>query len=211
MTNFLNFTSVATPELKNFVAADGEINLFGEVGVDFSETTLASAITDRGDVVINVNSGGGSYYSGIAMYTLLKAHTGNVTVRVIGLAASAASVFAMAADKIEMGKHAELMIHNATAIVGGDKVYLARVSELLGNADKKIASIYAEKTGLSVAKTSEMMNVETWMGAEKAIKLGFATSLTSEKGDDDAINISNLDLLSIKNELKGLTDLLNKG
>jgi len=129
------------------------------------------------DVVVNVNSPGGSFFEGVAIYNLLRQHKAKVTVQVMGLAASAASVIAMAGDEILMGDGAFLMIHNAWAVAVGNRHDMLEASQRLTPFDAAMAEVYAARSGLSVEETTAMMDNETWVGAAQAIKDGLATGM----------------------------------
>ena len=129
------------------------------------------------DVVVNINSPGGDFFEGVAIYNLLRQHKAKVTVQVMGLAASAASVIAMAGDEILMGDGAFLMIHNAWAVAIGNRHDMIAAAEQLAPFDAAMADVYAARSGQSVKKASAMMDAETWIGASQAVKDGFATGM----------------------------------
>jgi ATP-dependent protease ClpP protease subunit len=140
------------------------------------------AIGDR-DVVVNINSPGGDAFEGIAIYNLLREHKARVSVRVLGLAASAASIIAMAGDDILIGRAAFLMIHNTWAVAVGNRHDMAKASADLGVFDLALADLYANRTGQEVKAVSKMMDTETWLSGQGAVDAGFATGLL----DDDQI------------------------
>lgn len=108
---------------------------------------------------------------------MLREHKAKVTVRVMGLAASAASVIAMAGDEILMGDGAFLMVHNAWAVAIGNRHDMADAAARLAPFDDAMAQVYASRTGLSKAETAVLMDKETWIGAAQAVEDGFATGL----------------------------------
>lgn len=124
----------------------------------------------QGDVTVEINSGGGSVYAGSEIYTMLKVHEGNVTVKVVGLAASAASVIAMAGNKTLMSPTAQLMIHNATISTHGDYREMDHTSEFLKNVNQSIINAYKIKSGLADEDLKEMMDKETWFTAQQALE-----------------------------------------
>ncbi len=128
-------------------------------------------------VVVTINSPGGDAFEGVAIYNLLRDHPGKVTVRVLGLAASAASVIAMAGDRIEMGEGALLMIHSAWGLVAGNRTELQKFVAVLDELDRSIASLYAKRTGNKYDDVLKMMADETWMAAEDAIEKKFADAM----------------------------------
>ncbi|MGE7945504.1 head maturation protease, ClpP-related [Lysinibacillus sp. NPDC093688] len=132
-------------------------------------------------VNVLINSGGGSVFSASEIYTALKSFPGEVIVQIVGVAASAASVIAMAGSHVEMSPTAQLMIHNASVSVHGDYREMDHTSEFLKNINKSIMNAYTAKTGLSEAKLKAMMDKETWMNAQKAKELGFIDTIMFEQ------------------------------
>lgn len=128
------------------------------------------------DVEVIINSGGGDVFSGSEIYTALKEHQGNVNVKVVGVAASAASVIAMAGSKIEMSPTAQMMIHNASSIAVGDNREMQTAYNMLTSANKAVANAYIAKTGKSEQEITDLMNEETWFSADTAVEQGFADS-----------------------------------
>jgi ATP-dependent Clp protease, protease subunit len=131
------------------------------------------------DVVVNINSPGGDYFEGLAIYNLLREYEGRVVVRVLGLAASAASIIAMAADEIQIGRAAFLMIHNAWVVAAGDRAALRDVADWLEPFDQAAAEVYAARTGMDTAEIAAMLDRETWIGGQAAVDQGFADALLS--------------------------------
>lgn len=121
-----------------------------------------------------INSGGGDVYAGSEIYTALRAYQGDVTVKIVGIAASAASVIAMAGNTIEISPTAQIMIHNVSSAASGDHRSLAHKAEVLKNYNLSIANAYIDKTGLERENLLELMNHETWLTAEQAVEKGFA-------------------------------------
>lgn len=132
-------------------------------------------------ISVTINSPGGSAWDGIGIYNLLKQHKGSVNVRVVGLAASAASIIAMAGDEIEMDEGAFIMIHNASTIAFGTSKEMDEMSAFLTKLDGELADIYAARTGGDAATIKEQMDDETWLTAEEAVADGFATSVIKAK------------------------------
>ena len=129
------------------------------------------------DLTVNVNSPGGDFFEGVAIYNLLRQHKAKVTVNVMGLAASAASVIAMAGDEINMGEGTFLMVHNAWAVAVGNRHDMLAASEQLAPFDAAMADVYAARTGMTPKAAAKLMDAETWIGATQAIKDGFATGM----------------------------------
>ena len=125
------------------------------------------------DIEVEINSGGGSVFAGSEIYTALKSYKGNVIVKIVGLAASAASVIAMAGNKVMMSPTAQIMIHNVSSRAEGDYRDMEHTAEVLRNANNTIANAYRLKTGKTQEELLKLMDNETWMTAQKAKELGF--------------------------------------
>jgi len=142
-----------------------------------SPNDVTSQLVNGEDVEVIVNSGGGNVFAGSEIYTALKEHNGQVTVKIYGLAASSASIIAMGADKVLMSPTSQMMIHNVSVASGGDYRSHEHTAEVLKNANETIANAYHLKTGLSHDEILGMMNKETWLSPQKAIELGFADEM----------------------------------
>jgi ATP-dependent Clp protease protease subunit len=142
----------------------------------------ADLTSGSGDIVIWINSPGGDCVAASQIYAMLMDYPGNVTIKIDGIAASAASVIAMAGTKVLMAPTALMMIHNPLTIAIGDTEEMQKAIAMLGEVKESIINAYEIKTGLSRSKISHLMDAETWMNANKAIELGFADAvLTDEK------------------------------
>ena len=131
-----------------------------------------------GDLTVVINSPGGDVFAGLAIYNALVNHNGNVTVRVDGLAASIASVIAMAGDKIIMSPGSMIMIHRPSVYAAGTVDDMEKAKDVLMKIEEGITPIYAKRTGLSDEKIAELLEAETWMLADKAVELGFADEVS---------------------------------
>lgn len=129
---------------------------------------------EDGDVVVMLNSPGGDVFAASQIYTMLREYPGHITVKIEGLAASAASVIAMAADEVHMSPVAMMMIHNPATVIFGEISDLKSGIAMLSEVKESIINAYEQKTGLSRAKISHMMDAESWFNAWKAVELGFA-------------------------------------
>lgn len=170
-------------------AADKEeersISVYDVIGQDFwtgdgvTAKRVAGALRSmgKGPVTVNVNSPGGDMFEGLAIYNLLREHDGEVTVRVLGLAASAASIVAMAGDTVQIARAGFLMVHNAWVMVVGNRHDLTDVAETLQSFDEAMAGIYAAHTGQDKKAMAKLMDAETWIGGEVAVEDGFADEL----------------------------------
>lgn len=149
---------------------------------DITPTLFASELSaGSGPVTIWLNSPGGDVVAAARIYNMLLDYPGKVTVNIDGIAASAASVIAMAASTVAMSPVSMLMIHNPATLAMGDKTELSRALDMLESVKDSIINAYQLKTGLSRAKLSKLMDAETWMDATAAIELGFADELLTGK------------------------------
>lgn len=161
---------------------DRTISVYDVIGQDFwtgegvTAKRIAAALRaiGKGPVTVNINSPGGDLFEGFAIYNLLRDHDGEVTVKVLGLAASAASVIAMAGDTIQVSRASFLMIHNTWVTAIGNRNDLHETAEFLEPFDRAMADIYSSRTGLDTDDVTAMMDAETWMGGAEAIGKGFA-------------------------------------
>lgn len=164
---------------------DRTISIYDVIGQDYwtgegvTAKRIAAALRaiGKGPVTVNINSPGGDMFEGFAIYNLLREHPGEVTVKVLGLAASAASVIAMAGDTVQMPRASFLMIHNAWVIAAGNRNDLREIADFLEPFDRAMADIYAARTGIDADTIGEMLDAETWLGGSDAIAQGFADEL----------------------------------
>ena len=138
-------------------------------------------LSGTGPITIWLNSPGGDCIAASQIYSMLMDYPGEVTVKVDGIAASAASVIAMAGTKVLMAPTALMMIHNPMTLAWGDRSEMTKAIEMLDEVKESIVNAYEIKTGLSRAKISHLMDAETWMNANKAIELGFADDILEDK------------------------------
>lgn len=164
------------------------ISIYDRIGESYdgegvTAKRISAALRSIGarDVTVNVNSPGGDFFQGVAIYNLLREHKAKVTVKVMGIAASAASIIAMAGDEVLMGDGAFLMIHNAWAMAIGNRHDMMAASEQLAPFDAAMAQVYAARSGQSVVDAAAMMDKETWLGAAQAVEDGFATGLITRE------------------------------
>ena len=139
-----------------------------------------------GNITVYINSYGGDCVAAAQIYNMLTNYNGKVTIKIDGIAASAASVIAMAWDKVLMSPVSVIMIHNPLTMVCGDHKEMEKAIDMLAEVKESIINAYEYKTGLSRAKLSHLMESETWMNANKAVELGFADGI-SEKADNAPI------------------------
>ena len=134
-------------------------------------------LAGTGDITVWINSPGGDVFAAAQIYNMLMDYKGKVTVKIDGLAASAASVIAMAGGDVYMSPVSMIMIHNPSTIAIGDSEEMLRAKALLDEVKESIINAYELKTGLSRTKLSHLMDAESWMNANKAIELGFADKI----------------------------------
>ncbi|HFN0790917.1 TPA: head maturation protease, ClpP-related [Klebsiella variicola subsp. variicola] len=174
---------------------DNSISIFDIVGRDYwDEGVTAKRISgalrsmNGADVTVNINSPGGDMFEGLAIYNLLREYQGKVTVKVLGIAASAASIIAMAGDDIQIGRGAFLMIHNCWVVAMGNRHDFAELSTSLEPFDTAMADIYSARSGLDIATVQQLMDAESYIGGSDAVEKGLADSLLSadavSDGDD---------------------------
>ena len=130
-----------------------------------------------GDITVWINSPGGDCVAAAQIYNMLTQYKGNVTVKIDGIAASAASVIAMAGNMVLMSPVSMMMIHNPATVAFGDHAEMQKAIDMLAEVKESIINAYVIKTGLSRSKLSHLMDAETWMDANKAVELGFADDI----------------------------------
>ena len=141
-----------------------------------------------GNITVYINSYGGDCVAAAQIYNMLTNYKGKVTIKIDGIAASAASVIAMAGDKVLMSPVSVIMIHNPLTMVCGDHNEMEKAIDMLSEVKESIINAYEYKTGLSRAKLSHLMEAETWMNANKAIELGFADGISENETTFTPVN-----------------------
>lgn len=139
----------------------------------------------EGDVTVWINSPGGNVFAAAEIYTMLKDYKGSITVKIDAIAASAASVVAMAGDTVQMSPVSMLMIHDPSTVAMGNTKDMEKAIEVLNEVKESIINAYASKSGLSHARIANLMSNETWMNAKKAVELGFADEILFSKKEDE--------------------------
>lgn len=174
------------------VLVDGEIVLFGTVGEGFFEDgftamDVVTALAEIGrskDVTVRINSGGGIAMEGVAIFNALDSHRGKVNVVVESIAASAASIIAMAGETVTMKTGAVIMVHDPSAITLGNSEEHAKSVEMLETLATSMADIYAEKTGRKASAIREEMKSEIWLTAKEAVAKGYADKIDKQKSKE---------------------------
>lgn len=148
-----------------------------------------------GDITVWINSPGGDCIAAAQIYNMLMDYKGNVTVKVDGIAASAASVIAMAGTKVLVSPVSMLMIHNPMTVAYGNSAQMQQAIDMLASVKDSILNAYEIKTGLSRTKLSHLMDAETWMDANKAIELGFADELMQRSAATDEVPVPQVSMM----------------
>ena len=161
-----------------------EILIYDDIGGFFSDITAKSfaeelkAMGDLDEINLRLNSGGGNVFDGVAIYNTLKRHPAYLIVDVDGIAASIASIVAMAGNEINMAAGAFMMIHDPWTMTSGNAKAHREIADTLDKIGGTLLDVYADKTKLSNEDLSQMMAVETWMTADEAKALGFVDQVT---------------------------------
>lgn len=164
---------------------DNIITMFDSIGEDYwsgggvTAKKVASQLRAIGDraIEVQINSPGGDVFEGIAIYNVLREHPQNVTIKVMGMAASAASIIAMAGDTIEIGAASFIMIHNTWVVSAGNRHDMREVADWLEPFDQALVDVYAARTGKDAKLIAKWMDDETFMSGSMAIDRGFADAL----------------------------------
>lgn len=162
--------------------AENTVSILDVIGEDYwsgggvTSKRVAAALRAIGhnEIFVDINSPGGDFFEGVAIYNLLRAHPAKVTVRILGMAASAASVIAMAGDEVLIGKAGFLMVHNAWVVAMGNRHDLADAAKTMEPFDDAMATLYSERANVKKTKAAEWMDAETWFNGEQAIAAGLA-------------------------------------
>ena len=155
-------------------------------------------MSGSGDITVWINSPGGDCVAAAQIYNMLMDYKGDVTVKIDGIAASAASVIAMAGTKVLVSPVSMLMIHNPMTAAFGNSDEMQRAIEMLGSVKDSIINAYEIKTGLSRAKLSRLMDAETWMDANKAVELGFADEIMQRSTETENVAAPTVSMLYSK-------------
>jgi ATP-dependent protease ClpP protease subunit len=171
--------------MRAFAVNDNVITIFDIIGEDFwsgggvtakKVSAQLRAIGDR-PVEVQINSPGGDVFEGIAIYNVLREHPQAITVKVMGMAASAASIIAMAGDNIEIGAASFMMVHNVWVVAMGNRYDMRETADFLEPFDQALVDVYAARTGQDAKLIAKWMDAETYMSGTTAIERGFADAL----------------------------------
>jgi len=197
--------SLAKAKLKPFFRAslqtDGTLDLlvYEDIGADWWGDGGVTAMTVKQQldgagvynrIAVRINSPGGDAFEGVAIMNLLRAQKKPVDVYIDGIAASAASIIAMAGDTITMGKSAMMMVHNAWTFCMGDGDDMRKCADTLDKISSSIGEAYSARTGKTASQVKAIMDAETWMSADDCLKEGFATAVATDDDDDSAMALA---------------------
>ena len=181
---FWNWRSRKTLNQENEEDIERILELYGTIAEEswFDDDVTPQLFKDElnagsGDITVWINSPGGDCVAAAQIYNMLTQYKGNVTVKIDGIAASAASVIAMAGNTVLMSPVSMMMIHNPATVAFGDHAEMQKAIDMLAEVKESIINAYVIKTGLSRSKLSHLMDAETWMDANKAVELGFADDI----------------------------------
>ena len=176
-----------SPDLMPTAAADDAavISILDVIGVDFwtgegvTSKRVAGALRSIGEkpVTVQINSPGGDFFEGVTIYNMLRQHPAQVTVQILGIAASAASVIAMAGDSVEIGKTAFIMTHNTQWVAAGDRHVMRETGDIMETFDSTMNQMFADRTGQPLETIAAWNDAEHWIAGQKAIDEGFADAL----------------------------------
>lgn len=201
--------------IKGAIVDDDTAMFYDYFGMTCTSPKKVSAILDEevaegdDDIVVDIASNGGDVFVASEIYSMLKNNTANVKVNVTGLAASAASVIAMAGDTVSIAPTAQIMIHKAWTRVDGNTDDLNHEAGVLSGIDESIASAYELKTGMKQSDILQMMSNETWLTAQDAVDKGFADEIMFVNEDDEPVMNSMEDIPS-KSAINKLMNLILK-
>jgi ATP-dependent Clp protease, protease subunit len=168
---------------------EAEVFIYGEIGAEFwgdeiSAKTFVDQLAALPESVetirVRINSPGGSVWDGYTMYSALTSHPAEIITEVDGLAASAASLVAMAGTTRRMGEASMMMIHRASGGVWGDADEMRKEADLLDKVDGQITEVYSRRSGKPVADVAELLADETWFTGPEAVEAGFADEVTEQ-------------------------------
>lgn len=199
-------------EIKGPIVSDDDIWIYDWLDMKATSPGKVQAALDKAkegeEIEVIINSGGGSVYDASDIYTTLKSHSSKVTVIIAGIAASAASVIAMAADYIKMSPTSQMMIHNASVRASGDYRDMDHTSNFLKNVNQTIANAYKLKSGKEYEELLSMMDAETWLTPQQALEHNLIDEVMFQKSDQIVANADTAMLPpevieKLRNELKG--------
>lgn len=181
--NWIKNEDESAPESRTLFL-NGEISDETWFGDEVTPGIFRDELLDgEGDISVWINSPGGDVFAAAQIYNMLRDYNGKVTVKIDSIAASAASVIAMAGDEILMGPTALMMIHNPMTVAAGSFSEMQKAIDMLDEVKQAIINAYEDKTGMRRGKISSLMDAESWFNAKKAVELGFADGILFNKSN----------------------------
>lgn len=177
---------MAKVKIKGTIVSNDDKWIYEWFGMEATAPKDVSNVVEQANgesLEVEINSGGGDVYAGSEIYTLLKDYKGKVEVKILGIAASAASLIAMAGDIVKISPSAQIMIHNVRSMAVGDYRDMEHEAGVLKGFNKSIANAYMLKTGMSQEELLDLMDKETWLTAQDAKKLGFVDEIMFDEGN----------------------------
>lgn len=173
-----------TINVKGTIVSNDVAEFYSWFGIEATspKSVINALPSTNEEVEVVINSGGGDVFAGSEIFTALKSYKGQVTVKVVGLAASAASVIAMAGDKVLISPTAQMMIHNVSTSASGDYRDFEHVSETLKSANQSIINAYKTKLNKTDEELQSLMDAETWFNANTALEHGFVDEIMFDEG-----------------------------
>ena len=213
---FWRWTNLA-PETGQESEAERVLELYGTIAEEswFDDDVTPQMFREElfagnGPVTIWLNSPGGDCIAASQIYSMLMDYTGSVTVKIDGIAASAASVIAMAGTKVLMSPVSMMMIHNPATIAFGDTAEMQKAINMLAEVKESIMNAYEIKTGMSRTKISHLMDAETWMDAHKAVELGFADDVLQRTDTSEADDLATPEVSMLYSRAAVTNSLMDK-
>ncbi|WP_026664843.1 head maturation protease, ClpP-related [Butyrivibrio sp. FC2001] len=184
--NWIKDETAESPSRTLFLC--GEISEETWYGDEVTPKVFKDELMDGdGDITVWINSPGGDVFAAAQIYNMLMEYPHNVTVKIDGLAASAASVIAMAGTEVQMSPVAMMMIHNPATVAIGDSREMEKAIEMLSEVKESIINAYEIKTGIGRTKIANLMDAESWFNAKKAVELGFADKILFSEGEESTV------------------------
>jgi ATP-dependent Clp protease, protease subunit len=179
--------------IKNAASDTAEVYIYDQIawfGVSAEELVKDLAKITAPTINVRINSPGGDVFDGLAIYHAVKRHPSRVVAHVDGMAASIASVIALAADEVNIAQGAFFMIHNAWGMAVGDAGEMRKMADTLEKVNESIVGIYARHTGKDETEVRALMSEETWMDDEESVAMGFATAITGKPAAQSSFDLS---------------------
>ena len=202
-----------TINIKGTIVSDNVYRIYEYMGMDATSPSLVlNSLPKNGEEVeVVINSGGGDVFAGSEIFTALKSYPGQVTAKIVGLAASAASFIAMGADKVLISPTGQMMIHNVSTSVSGDYRDFESATEALKSANQSIINAYKTKINKSDEELQSLMDKETWFNANTAVEHGFADEIMFDENKQGGQFVANFGGMVLNDEIIArVSELMDK-